>query len=103
MMCGIDGVTKTMCRGLLILAFTSPSLPARAADCFIGKWKLDPEKSYVDGSYCARLPKVHADLKLKRGSATFRHEGKNGYTFIGMRGRTAIHSTLAVSSMMALL
>lgn len=81
MMCGIGRVTKTMCRDLLILAFFWPSLPARAADCFTGKWKLDPKKSYVDGSYCARLPKVHADLKLKRGSATFRHEGKDGYAF----------------------
>jgi hypothetical protein len=66
--------------GLLILAFISLCLRARAADCFIGNWKLDTEKSYVDRSYLRPWPKVRADLKLKRGSATFRRE-RNGYTF----------------------
>ena len=70
-----------MGRGLLILAFISLSLLAQAADCFIGKWKLDPEKCYVDSSYVPPWPKFHADLKLKQGSATFRREGKNSYTF----------------------
>lgn len=55
--------------------------PRQAPDCFIGKWKLDTEKSYVDSSYVPPWPKFHADLKLKRGSATFRREGKDGYTF----------------------
>lgn len=58
--------------------------PRQAADCFIGKWKLDTEKSYVDSSYVPPWPKFHADLKLKRGSATFRREGKNGCTFEGI-------------------
>lgn len=78
---GIGRVTKTMRRGLLILAFISLSLLAQAADCFIGKWKLDTEKSYVESSYVPPWPKFHADLKLKRGSATFRREGSSGYTF----------------------
>ena len=55
--------------------------PRQPADCFIGKWKLDTEKSYVDSSYVPPWPKFHADLKLKRGSVTFRREGKDGYTF----------------------
>jgi hypothetical protein len=66
--------------GALILAFTSPCLLAPAADCFVGKWKLDAGKSYVDSSYVAPGPKFRADLKLKRGSATFRRE-RDGYTF----------------------
>lgn len=78
---GIGRVTKTMRRGLLILAFISLSLLAHAADCFIGKWKLDTEKSYVESSYVPPWPKFHADLKLTRGSATFRREGSTGYTF----------------------
>lgn len=78
---GTRRVTKTMGRGLLILAFISLSLLAQAADCFIGKWKLDTEKCYVDSSYVPPWPKFHADLKLKRGSATFRREGSSGYTF----------------------
>ena len=69
-----------MRQGLLILAFISLCPLARAADCFIGKWKLDSEQSYVDSSYVPPWPKSRADLKLKRGSATFRREG-NGYTF----------------------
>ena len=79
MMAGIGRVSKTMRRGLLILAFISLSLLAQAADCFIGKWKLDAEKSYVDSSYVPPGPRLHADLKRKRGRATFRREG-NGYT-----------------------
>jgi hypothetical protein len=55
--------------------------PRQAADCFIGKWKLGTEKSYVDSSYVPPWPKFHVDLKLKRGSATFRREGKYSYTF----------------------
>lgn len=54
--------------------------PKQATDCIIGKWKLDTEKSYVASSYVPPWPKFHADLKLKRGSATFRREG-NGYEF----------------------
>jgi hypothetical protein len=55
--------------------------PRQATDCFIGKWKLDTEKSYADSTYRRQfLPKFHADLKLKRGSATFRRDG-NGYVF----------------------
>lgn len=80
MMAGIGSVTKTMCRGLLILACISLSLLAQAADCFTGQWKLNTERSYVDSSYIQPPSKFHADLKLKRGSATFRPE-RNGYTF----------------------
>jgi hypothetical protein len=69
-----------MRRGLLILAFISLSPLAQAADCFIGKWRLDAEKSYVDSLSFAPLSKVHPDVKLKRGSATFTPDGKNGYT-----------------------
>ena len=69
-----------MRQGLLILAFISLCPLARAADCFIGKWKLDSEQSYVDSSYVPPWPKSRAELKLKRGTATFRREG-SGYTF----------------------
>lgn len=69
-----------MRRGFLILAFISLCPLARAADCFTGTWKLDTEKSYVDSSYVAPGPRFRADLKLKRGSATFTRE-RNGYTF----------------------
>ena len=76
---GYGRVTNTMRRVVLVLAFISLPLLAQAADCFVGKWKLDTEKSYVDSSYIRRA-KLHADLKFKRGSATFTPEA-NGYTF----------------------